>query len=91
MKSIAVILVASVSGKFEDDLKKAATDIKIECPLLTCEERLERGVCYRHDGFSAALKIRGGKCEDLEGGRPMFCPFNPNNDEFMWIDEFYQG
>ena len=70
-------------------------EVNIECPILSCVERLEPGVCYRHDSLPAPRLIKGSRCYDKNKASaedvPMYCPFQPNSGEYMWIDEYLQG
>lgn len=64
-------------------------DIQIECPILTCSENLQEGICFEHDRGSRVGKLKAKKCKREEGSKkgPMICPFEINTNKHMWFDE----
>ena len=86
MKAIGTVLVAVTRAMVTD---------RIECPILECTDNMEPGVCYAHDGFPHVQKLRGRACAKGTTAnltnKPMYCPFDYNSGNFMWLEEEYQA
>lgn len=80
-------------------LARSLVALSIECPVLECPSAgsqlaLDAGTCFRHDRQSPVQKLYGGLCYDADYAKTTdpksYCPFDPTNGEFAWIDEYFQ-
>ena len=50
-------------------------------------------VCYAHDRNPSVLTIQGKSCQDEQlmkiKKHAQYCPFN--TEQYMWVNEAYQG
>lgn len=48
-------------------------------------------LCYWNDSKAPVEKIKGSRCFDKYKATikdtPLYCPFDPNNGEYMWMVE----
>lgn len=99
MKTESMKLAAAILALSLDKVAHAVEgeSMELECPVLACDPPetsvLDEGVCFLHDGKATSRLLQGGLCFDIEFAKQsddrLYCPFNV--DEYMWVDEKFQG